>query len=271
MSLGRAVTGITEQVPAARNRNQWFSMETPPFGLGYYRYKVTETPTPTAQERAGRQEEGTAVPVRSLSVTQLGVTLAQTLLPGVHAGATVKYLRGTLRTGAVAGSTSDVLDFGEDLEGGDADSKFDLDIGVIAVGGPIRVGAVMRNVTRPEFDGNGLLTPFRLPRQVRVGAAFDGSNVGSIPLVIAVDADVRTYEVSTGDRRVVAVGAEHWLLTRRLGLRAGARFNTVGLKERAATAGASVAVRSGLYLEGQIVGGGSIDERGWGAAARVSF
>jgi hypothetical protein len=82
---------------------------------------------------------------------------------------------------------------------------------------------------------------------------------------------VRTYATGTGDRRVVALGAEHWLWTKRIGVRGGARFNTAGAKDRAATAGGSVAARNGLYLEGYIVRGGSAAERGWGLGARVSF
>ena len=54
-------------------------------------------------------------------------------------------------------------------------------------------------------------------------------------------------------------------------VRGGARFNTVGAQERAATAGASFAARNGLYLEGHFVHGGSEGERGWGFGARVSF
>jgi hypothetical protein len=111
----------------------------------------------------------------------------------------------------------------------------------------------------------------RLPRQVRLGAAFDAEKVSALPLMLSLDADVRTYATATGDRKVVAVGAEQWLFGHRFGLRGGGRFNTVGGRERAATVGASVAVRSGLYLEGHLVTGGSDDERGWGADARVSF
>jgi len=44
-----------------------------------------------------------------------------------------------------------------------------------------------------------------------------------------------------------------------------------GAEERALTGGASVALRSGFYLDGHVVRGGSPEERGWGAAARVSF
>jgi hypothetical protein len=110
-----------------------------------------------------------------------------------------------------------------------------------------------------------------LPRQVRVGAAFDGDVARQLPLTIAFDADVQRYRAPGGDRRVIAVGAEQWFAKRRFGVRGGGRFNTVGAEERAASGGMSVAVRAGMYVDGHVVYGGAADERGWGLAARVSF
>jgi hypothetical protein len=88
---------------------------------------------------------------------------------------------------------------------------------------------------------------------------------------VAVDGDLRAYDAGGGDRRVVAAGVERWFQARRFGIRAGGRFNTVGRRERSATAGASVAVRSGVFVDGYAVKGGAADEQGWGLAARVSF
>ncbi len=271
-SLGRAMTEVPNELPARRDRTSWFTMAALPVGISYYRFRVTEAAS-TAQARAGRQEEGTDVRLQSLSASQAGVTLVQTLLPGVHAGATFKYERGTLRSAIVppGASASDLLDEGQDLEGGDGHSTFDLDVGVLAVGGPLRVGAVLRNVRQPEFEGGPGMPAMRLPRQFRAGVAFDGGSAGMVPLTVAVDLDLRRYEVGTGERRVIAVGAEQWIVQRRVAIRGGGRFNTVGPQDRAATAGASVAVRSGLYIDGEVVRGGSDDERGWGLTARVSF
>jgi hypothetical protein len=209
--------------------------------------------------------------VRSLSARQFGVTFVQSVLPGVHAGATVKYVRGTVRVGTDDGSRSDsdLLDAGEELEGGNARNQFDLDAGLMAVAGPVRFGAVMRNIRKPNVGTD--VTPFVLPRQTRIGAAIDAEQAGGPPFILAIDADVRTYATATGDRRVVALGAEQWLWTKRIAIRGGARFNTVGAQERAATAGASVAARNGLYVEGHIVRGGSEAERGWSLGTRVSF
>ena len=67
------------------------------------------------------------------------------------------------------------------------------------------------------------------------------------------------------------LGAEQWLRAKRIGVRGGARFNTVGAQERATTAGVSIAARNGVYVEGYIVRGGSDAERGWGLGTRVTF
>jgi hypothetical protein len=111
----------------------------------------------------------------------------------------------------------------------------------------------------------------RLDRQVRLGVALRELDAGAALITVAVDADARRYETALGDRRVVAVGGEGWVLDRRVGVRAGARFNTVGAEERAWTAGGSLAVRSGMYVDAHVVHGGARAEHGWGIAARVSF
>ena len=252
LTLARASTKVENEVPAWRNRTSWFAVATPPFGFGYYRFRLTDIQpfSPTDQAGAGREDRRVEIPARSLSASQLGVTVVHTLTSGVHAGTTLKYLRGT-------------------LSGGDTQGRFDMDVGVLAIAGSLRVGAVARNITEPDFEAPG--AALRLPRQFRVGAAFDPERATGVPLTISLDADVRVYDTGTGERRVVAAGAEQWFMAKRFAVRAGGRFNTVGLRERSATAGATVAVRSGLYVEGHVVRGGSPDEQGWGLAARVSF
>jgi hypothetical protein len=211
------------------------------------------------------------VGVRSLAVGQFGVTVLHTLLTGVHVGSTVKYVRGTARTSAIGGSEasllsiSDLLDAGDELSGGDSEGTIDVDAGVLAVVGAIRAGGVVRNLRAPTFDG------IRLSRQVRVGAAFDGEAVGVVPFTVALDADVRRYDGGSGERRVVAIGGEHWLVRRRLAVRGGARFNTVGATDRAVTAGTSVSPRAGLFVDAHVAHGGDTGDGGWGVAARVSF
>jgi hypothetical protein len=275
ISLGTSIVDLekNETSSARRDRLSWFSATAPMVGLSYYRLRITDIrgSGPTGQASVNRQDTRAGVSMRSLAARQFGLTVVQSVLPGVHAGATLKYVRGTVRVGIDDGSRSDgdLLDAGEDLEGGNAKNQFDLDAGVMVAAGPVRLGAVMRNIRKPDFGTDE--APFVLPRQMRIGAAIDAEQAGGPPLIVSIDADVRTYATGAGDRRVVALGAEQWLWTKRIAVRGGGRFNTVGGKERAATAGGSVAVRNGLYLEGYIVRGGAEAERGWGLGTRVSF
>lgn len=271
MSLGRAHTDLKAVVPARRDRVSWFAATAPAVGFSYYRLRITDIRGfgPTGQGSVSRQDTRAEVSLRSVSVSELGLTVVQSILPGVHAGATVKYVRGTVRAGAddATRAVDDLLERGEDLKGGDAENRFDLDAGLIGAAGPVRIGAVIRNIRHPEFAD----AAFALPRQTRVGAAVDVEKAGGPPLILAIDADVKTYTTGTGDRRVIAVGAEQWLLRKRIGIRGGARFNRVGAQERATTAGVSIALRNGVYVEGQAVRGGSDAERGWGLGTRVTF
>ena len=285
---GRDRIELTEQPPAWRHKTSWFTLGTPPIGLSYYRFRITDVQPLAAtapvggSRQLGQLERGDA-PVQSVALSQLGVTIVRTLISGVHVGTTLKRLRGIRRTGPLDSAASDsatalsaALEQGEALESGDAESRFDLDVGLIAVAGPLRLGAAIRNVREPEFftAGSGsdaLATGMQLPRQVRVGAAFDGAAVGSIPLTVAVDADLQTYVTGSGERRMIALGAEQWILGRRVGVRVGGRVNTRGARESVATAGLSVAAGGGLFLDGHVVRGGIEDERGWGLATRISF
>ena len=256
LSIGGAVTRTGEGTPRPRDRATWLSLATPPFGMSYYRLKITDIQprgATTAQAGASREVGGTGAPVRSLAASQVGVTILRTFLPGVHAGTTLKYLRGA-------------------VDGGSGEGRFDLDVGLLAVAGPVRVGAVVRNVRAPEFGATDAGRPgVTLERQARVGAAFDPGGANGMPLTVSLDADLRSYSAASGERRVVALGAERWVASKRVGLRAGGRVNTVGARERSLTAGLSVSLRPGMFVDGHLVTGGSPDDRGWGASARVSF
>ena len=284
LGLGRDRVEVTEQAPAWRHKTSWFALGTPALGLSYYRFRITDVQPlgPAAPVAGGRPQERGDDPVQSVALSQLGVTIVRTLISGVHVGTTLKYVRGTVRSGPLDGvvesaaSLSAGLEQGDALEGGMAENKFDLDVGLIAVTGPLRLGATVRNLREPEFfaEGSGsdaLTTGMRLPRQVRVGAAFDGAAVGSIPLTVAVDADLQTYVTASGERRMIALGAEQWILGRGVALRVGGRVNTRGARERVATGGVTVEAGEGVYLDGYAVRGGTEEERGWGLATRISF
>ena len=273
-AVGRAALEVNERVPAWRTDVSQFSLSTPPIGFSYYRLRMTEIPggDPTAAPDPDREDEQSGIPLRYLSASQFGATVLYSFLPGIHAGTTLKYVRGSLRTGIEDAGVpiSELLERGDDLADQETQHHFDFDIGVLAVGGPLRVGAVFRNLAEIEFDAPAGGPPMRLPRQMRAGVAFDGTSSG-VPLIVAFDADLSRYAIPSGDRRVLAVGTEYWVVKKRVAFRGGARFNTVGAEERVATGGASVAVKSGFFVEGHIVHGGDADERGWGVATRLSF
>ena len=271
LALARAVTETAGELPANRSKASWFALGTPPFGVSYYRLKITDAQllTPTVTESGNREDRRAGL--ASVGASQLGVTLVHTLLEGVHVGATLKYVRATIRADEREGDLSSeaLLDLGDDLEGGEADGAFDADFGVLGVAGPVRLGLLVRNARETTFEQDAGVA--RLQRQVRLGVSYDRAAAGGVPLTVALDVDALVIDTAVGERRNVALGVERWLAAGRVGVRGGARFNTTGGNERTATGGVSVAVRSGLFLDAHVVRGGAEDERGWGLAARVSF
>ena len=272
LALARAGGAADARLPAVHTGVWSFSVGTPPLGASYYRLRITDIRADAPTEPAGgdREDRAAEVAIRALLVDQFGVTILHTITTGVSAGATVKYLRGTSRVRDVeAGESpvlvSDLFDRGDDLSGGAGRGTMDIDLGVLATLGAVRLGATARNLREPQFGDS------RLSRQVRMGVAFDGAAAGTAPLMVSLDVDLRRYATATGDRRVIAIGGEHWMRPGRIALRGGARFNTVGAQDRTVSAGASVAARAGLFVDGFAASGSGTSERGWGVAARVSF
>lgn len=228
-------------------RSLGFALMTPPAGVSLYRFRVTDIATAGSIDAASgdREKRRVGVPVSPFMASQLGVTVLHSVASGVHVGTTFKYVRGN------------------------ADNAFDLDLGVLAATGAIRAGALVRHLGEPDL-GIGAAR-VELPRQARLGIAYDGEAIGQSPLFVSMDADVTRLTTPRGDRRVVAFGVERWVRGKSLGLRGGGRFNTVGREEKVATAGASLALKSGLYVEGYGARGGASDDQGWGVGARVTF
>src|SRR5262245_37313283 len=157
ISVGRSIVDLekTETSSARRDRVSWLAAAVPVVGFSYYRLRITDIRGvgPTGHPTVNREDTRTGVSVRSLAASEFGVTVVQSVLPGVDAGATLKYVRGTVRVGTDDGSRSDsdLLDAGDHLERGDARNQFDLDAGLMFVAGPVRLGAVMRNIRKPDF------------------------------------------------------------------------------------------------------------------------
>jgi hypothetical protein len=87
---------------------------------------------------------------------------------------------------------------------------------------------------------------------------------------VALDADLTTVDHPAGERRDIAAGAERWFGNQTLAVRGGFRASTVGDARPVASAGASYAVRSGIYVDVYAALGREADRR-WGVAGRLSY
>jgi hypothetical protein len=216
------------------------SLGFPALGLSYYRLPLSQIqPTTSTAAASGSRQD-----VSRLSV--YGATVGQSLGKHLVVGSTVKLLR--------AGET----------QGG-------LDMGAMTVFGRVRLGLMVRNVTEPEF-GSGA-EAFKLRRNARAGAAVTSGTRGFIgEATVAVDADLIKTPTLLGDERRVAAGAEIWALQRRVGIRGGLSASTVGARRESFSGGASAALRPGTFVDAELTGGGSAeDRRGWAIALRVTF
>jgi hypothetical protein len=260
VSGGRAPDGMPSG-SAARASTWGLAIATPVLGASYYRLRITDIDPvdPIVMAEAGRQAGRVGVLPESLEFGQFGATIGHSIFPRLHAGATLKLVRTSVE-GASAGAGSG--------------THFDADVGLLGSVGPVRIGVVARQLAEPLLWSDPVSgTDLRLGRQVRVGLAFDGDFLGvdrSLPLVVSLDVDALSYDTIGGRRRTVAVGAERWVLRRRVGVRGGARVNTTGAHDAAASVGASLSIAKGVLAEVHATAGARA-ERGWGVAARASF
>jgi len=249
-----------------------FAFSFPAAGVGYQRIRLADAgPAAIAGGAAGRQDQRLAPTARSLLSHQVGLTVAQSLGDAVVVGATARLLRGEVSALAPAAGLPDaVLDTVAEGEGA-ASVRGDVDAGVLIRAGRVRFGLAGRNLTGPRFRGpQGI--EWRLERRVRAGVALvaEAERAGRQRWVVAFDADLTRERGLAGDRRAVALGAEHWLWQRRLGLRGGLSASTVGEARPALSGGVSLGVRSGFAIALDASGGAAAG-RGWGLAAHMTF
>jgi hypothetical protein len=255
---------------ASRTRTSGFSAAFPSLGVNYYRLRVSEiaAPTSTAEGADNRQQSGGASRLRSLSLSTFGTTIGQSLGDHFVVGSTIKLLRGGVAGSDVVGDEA-TLDAADDLDTARR-TRADLDVGIMARLGVVRLGASLRNVTRPRFgDGEDQVT---LVRQARAGiAALTGPSSSLDGLTLAADADLTVTPTLFGDVRHVAAGGEAWLLGKRLGVRSGITANTIGEPRRAVSTGLSFAPIKGIYLEWSRTAGADASVRGWTSTLRFTF
>lgn len=266
-----------ERDAAGRLQGAWrgsargFAMALPAIGLGYYRLRVSEMQpaATTASSPLGRLDQRPAdVRLRTLALHQFGATAGQSIGEHLVIASTVKLLHGSLGA-AVRTDVAATLDGADDLDGA-GETHGDLDVGVMASWGGARIGASAKNLTAPTF-GEGP-DQLRLGRQVRAGVAASTNRTSlGAGATFAFDVDLTKTMTASGEERHVAAGVEAWSPSRRYQLRGGVSANTTGEARPAASGGASVALRSGLYLD--VAGNAGADKalRGWGLALRVTF
>ncbi len=260
-----------QTVPAWRTGARAVAITLPALGLSYYRLRVSQIQpgTSTAPGPDGRQDQRTAnVRLSALVLQQFGVTVGQSVGEHLVVATTVKVLRGR---SAAQESPDDAasLDRADDLEG-PAETHGGLDVGAMATFGAIRLGLTVRNATQPTFgkDANQVT----LDRQARAGISVSGPDRGVLDrLTVAFDADLTRTTTAVGDERRVAGGIEAWLFGRRVGVRGGVSGDTIGDTQGAISGGLSLALRSGLYVEGMVTGGSDVTRRGWGSDLRLTF
>jgi hypothetical protein len=257
--------------PARRTGTTGFAVAFPALGVSYYRMRVSEiagSSSTTASASENREELGGASGlVRSRSVSQFGLTIGQSLGKHLVVGSTLKLLRAGAAATAVGGE-SDALDVGDDLKISRR-TRTDLDVGVMASFQHLRIGLSVRNLTQPEFgEGDDRLI---LERQARAGIALLAASQGTVSgLTVAADLDLTRQATPFGDSRRAAVGGEA-KLGRRLAVRGGLGRNTLDDRGLTKTTGVSVALVSGIYIEGARAFGADESMRGWSSTVRLTF
>lgn len=255
--------------PGRQVTTRGISLAYPAMGLSYYRLRVSEIQPGTSTEGgiAGRQDQGAGdVRLRSLSLTQFGATVGQSLGEHFVLASTVKLLRG--------GMAADVRPLGASIdEAAELDVEREwhggLDIGAMARFGGATFGVAVRNASEPTFGSGD--EEFVLKRHVRAGVAFSSVPRSTGGVTVAADLDLTTAMTALGEDRRFAAGAETWLLSRSLGLRGGVSVNTIGDRRPSGSGGFSLAVRSGTYVDLEATGGADVARRGWGVGVRVTF
>ncbi len=257
-SIGHMTASDTGEGSEASARATTLAFALPMAGLHLARYDV-----------AGAAPARGHIGAARASVTQAGVTLVQSVVSGLHIGGTLKYLHATssaeLRIGSAFGAVNRARAL--DLETGHG--AWDADLGVVAVHRAWRVGLVARQLGAPTFDAGG--TSIRLGRQARVGLAYDAAASKGPAVVVSADADLTSTSGPDGSRRDVAVGVERWIREGRIGVRGGFRASTEGEARPVGALGASVLVKSGMFLEISGASGARGGRASWGASARVAF
>jgi hypothetical protein len=276
--------GSTKVAPEASTRGNdgtsyFLGLSMPALGLGYYRLQsatvrpgsvlLAADPDPSSRNLTAVDE----LRLDTLITHHAGVTLVQSLFPGVAVGTTVKLVRGIAGAHGVVAADAEVAlksDSSELL--GRPSNEFDLDVGFMAGGGPLKVGLTVRNLLEPAFETGGATGELVLERQARAGLSYAVNQ----NWLAAADFDLLTTRDAFGDRRDIAAGVEG-RLGPRASVRTGVSVNTAsdegldGSARQAYSVGGSYAVKASVHVDGHFTTGNDRAGRQWGLAARFVY
>jgi hypothetical protein len=251
----RFQTGNRDQPPAPGPTNRTASFATfgsSNFSLSYGTLQGADLVTTSSGTMA-----------EMLKTTQYGATVLQGVAPGVILGSTLKLVRGFAASEAAVGTSgSNALSQVSGLHGQTV-TRFDFDVGLMVDMKQVRLGLVAKNLEEPTFpEPRG--SPFTLHRQLRAGVAV----LPTSGLTLALDLDLDTIDLRGGLRRMIAFGGED-RIGARFALRGGLRWSVTGDRQLVGSAGVSVAVRPGAWIDGHYTQGALDGDRGFGIAFRV--
>ena len=272
--LGRVENGLLPQAPgtppgtytSSRVGGTLIAIGAWPVGATFYRIPATAARVLTAGPVPSPQ--GALASMWRLTTTHVGVNVLQTLLPGLHVGTTVKYVHGSAGGSLLTPAPPDPLDAAGNLPTA-GNHRFDMDAGVMADIGRVKLGLTARNLFEPGFDAPQPGLRFELERLFRAGVAVRAAE----GLMVSLDADLtRSTDPGTGLRRSLAAGAEQRFWQRRAAVRGGFRVSTTGETRPVLTTGGSIALRSGMYADAYAAFAlDETDRDAFGVGLRVAF
>ena len=263
---------LDEPEPAGRGRTVMVAAAFPVAALSYARLHQWRAGPPPTGAGAGSRQDGGHIPVESLLTHHFGVSFAQSLGDAVVVGTTTRVIRGGLA--GVPGEPATAAGEAFDAAAGQPrlwTTRGDLDAGIRVRLARLRLGLAARNLGAPEFAG-GDGQVWRLQRRVRAGVAVvaDADRAGRQAWVVAADADLTRDDQAPGTWRGAGAGVERWFASRRVALRGGVEASTAGPARTTATAGLSLAVPGGLFVD-VAAAAGARERRGWSLGAHVMF
>jgi hypothetical protein len=247
--------------PAWRGKIGTVAASLPALGLSYYRLRISEIAPALAPADGPGAAGGN---LRAFMTHQFGATFGQSIGDHLVVASTLRWIRA-----GQAFTLGSAIDDAEDLDV-DLEDSGDIDLGVMAIFGPARIGASVKHLREPDF-GEGL-DRFILKRQARAGFAWMLGEPGApARLTLAADADLLRSTTALGEVRHWAGGAEFAMPGPRLAIRGGFSANTIGDLTTSTSIGGSVGLTKGFYVDGAATFGSDRSRGGWSVGIRLTI